>query len=71
MGHSNTRCSGRIFTVCSPLNRLFFMAPPGSRRGKPSGFSWSEKRQAGHHDVHPNAETRETVFDAPAQVIRR
>jgi hypothetical protein len=39
--------SRRIFTICSSLNRLVFIAPPGFRRGMLSGFSRSEKREAG------------------------
>ena len=37
----------RIVTICSSLNRLFFMAPPRPEDAMLSSVSWSEKRQAG------------------------
>ena len=35
-------------TICSSVNRVFFMAPSLAEGAILSGFSWSENRQAGH-----------------------
>ena len=37
----------RIVTICSSVNRVFFMAPPGLEDAILSSVSWSENRQAG------------------------
>jgi hypothetical protein len=35
-------------TICSSVNRVFFMAPSVARGAILSSFSWSENRRAGH-----------------------
>jgi D5 N terminal like/Transposase IS116/IS110/IS902 family len=39
--------SRRIVTICSSVNRVFFMAPSVAEGAILSSFSWSENRQAG------------------------
>src|ERR1051326_612258 len=47
-GTGFSSASRRIATICSSVNRVFFMAPSGSEGAILSSFKWSEKRQAGH-----------------------
>ena len=39
--------SRRIVTICSSVNRVFFMAPSLSKGAILSSVNWPEKRQAG------------------------
>ena len=48
-----TSTSCRIVTICSSVNRVFFMAPPGPEDAILSSVSWSEKRQAGQPRLLP------------------
>ena len=45
--HSQKSASRRIVTICSSVNRVFFMAPPCLEDAILSSVSWSENRQAG------------------------
>jgi hypothetical protein len=47
-GTDFSSASRRIVTICSSVNRVFFMRSSGVEGAILSGFSWSEKPQAGH-----------------------
>jgi hypothetical protein len=50
--------SRRIATICSSVNRVFFMAPHRAEGAILSSFSWSENRQAGQRDFRAAAPRR-------------
>ena len=47
-GTGRRSASRRIVTICSFVNRVFFMAPPCPEDAILSSVSWSENRQVGH-----------------------
>ncbi len=54
----------RIFTICSSLNRVFFMAPSLPVRAIFLGFRWADNRPAGQY-VRTNDATHKRTRASP------